>query len=327
MITSAAVSTGPSRPPGSGRPPSVTATPYKGMGVVKVPAKPPPIPPRARPTAQRGPDRYRARAAARRRAARSSAAVTQLVTLREIVARAIDFQAPQLVTIVGNQGTGKTRLINELITALRERQRSAAACSTAPPSATPTGKPVRFAAITSLLRARFELTPNPDEASKLRFTHEVRSVIGVGSGRRDAALPRRLRRARLPADAVPARGHREREAARRARAHRAAPVHRARRGARARSCSCSTICSGPTTRRSRWSTISRSALAGSPVVLLARGAARDARAQRGLGRGRGRSHAHRSAQPRARRRRADVPQPAVALRRHSRGHRRRPRSR
>jgi len=39
-----------------------------------------------------------------------------LVMLEEVVTRAIDFQAPQLVTVVGNQGTGKTRLINELIT-------------------------------------------------------------------------------------------------------------------------------------------------------------------------------------------------------------------
>jgi Cdc6-like AAA superfamily ATPase len=36
----------------------------------------------------------------------------QLATLEDIVTRAIDFQAPQLVTVVGNQGTGKTRLIN-----------------------------------------------------------------------------------------------------------------------------------------------------------------------------------------------------------------------
>ena len=46
-----------------------------------------------------------------------------LTSLREVVARAIDFQAPQLVTIVGNQGTGKTRLIDELITELREKRR------------------------------------------------------------------------------------------------------------------------------------------------------------------------------------------------------------
>ena len=44
-----------------------------------------------------------------------------LATLRDVVGRAVDFQAPQLVTIVGNQGTGKTRLINELISELRDQ--------------------------------------------------------------------------------------------------------------------------------------------------------------------------------------------------------------
>ncbi len=44
----------------------------------------------------------------------------ELATLREVIARAFDFQAPQLVTIVGNQGTGKTRLINELLGELKD---------------------------------------------------------------------------------------------------------------------------------------------------------------------------------------------------------------
>jgi tetratricopeptide (TPR) repeat protein len=142
------------------------------MGVVKALTKPPPIPAAARarvvrldtePEANRTP---------------KSGLVgrqDQLVMLREIVARAIDFQAPQLVTIVGNQGTGKTRLISELVTGLREQQ----ACRVFQGNAErdPSGKHVRYAAIASLLRTRFELTPNPDEASKLRFSHEVRSVM------------------------------------------------------------------------------------------------------------------------------------------------------
>ena len=33
-------------------------------------------------------------------------------------------------------------------------------------------------AIGSLLRDRFELTPNPDEASRLRFAHEIKTVMG-----------------------------------------------------------------------------------------------------------------------------------------------------
>ena len=104
-----------------------------------------------------------------------------LATLREVVTRAIDFQAPQLVTIVGNQGTGKTRLINELITELGQKP-------SVPTGKKPrvfhgvaerdaSGKPVRFAAISTLLRDRFELTPNPDDTSKMRFAHEIKSVM------------------------------------------------------------------------------------------------------------------------------------------------------
>ncbi len=101
----------------------------------------------------------------------------QLATLSDVVARAIDFQAPQLVTVVGNQGTGKTRLINELTPLLANRD---------PPCRVfhgvaerdAEGKPVRHAALTSLLRDRFELLPVPDETSRLRFAHEVRTVMG-----------------------------------------------------------------------------------------------------------------------------------------------------
>src|SRR5262249_31051085 len=40
------------------------------------------------------------------------------------------------------------------------------------------GSRVRHAALSSLLRDRFELLPVPDEASRLRFAHEVRTVMG-----------------------------------------------------------------------------------------------------------------------------------------------------
>src|SRR5258706_1405818 len=157
MIGWLQVSEGPTRPPGSGRPPSVAATPYKGMGVIK--AIPPPIPAAARlrpiridtePEVNRTPRSLLVGRA------------DELVALREIVDRAIDFQAPQLVTLVGNQGTGKTRLLSELIGRLREENRCRVFQGAAERDAN--GKLTRFAAITSMLRARFELTPNPDEA-------------------------------------------------------------------------------------------------------------------------------------------------------------------
>ncbi|MDX2087299.1 MAG: tetratricopeptide repeat protein [Kofleriaceae bacterium] len=105
---------------------------------------------------------------------------SQLATLVEVVGRAIEFQAPQLVTLVGNQGTGKSRLIKELIAALQTSRREARVFNGAA-ERTAAGQPVRYAALASLLRARFELTPNPssaDEVSKLRFAHEIKTVMG-----------------------------------------------------------------------------------------------------------------------------------------------------
>ncbi len=100
-----------------------------------------------------------------------------LTTLRDVVARAVDFQAPQLVTIIGNQGTGKTRLINELINELRDKRQVRVYPGSAERDAS--GRPLRLAAIASLLRGRFELTPNPDETSRLRFSHEVKAVMNA----------------------------------------------------------------------------------------------------------------------------------------------------
>ncbi|HUJ57357.1 MAG TPA: AAA family ATPase, partial [Kofleriaceae bacterium] len=100
-----------------------------------------------------------------------------LATLREVVARAVDFQAPQLVTIVGNQGTGKTRLINELIAELAQQRDRKARVFHGAAERDASGRLVRHAAIATLLRDRFELTPSPDDASKLRFQHEIRTVM------------------------------------------------------------------------------------------------------------------------------------------------------
>lgn len=102
----------------------------------------------------------------------------QLATLHDVVARAIDFQAPQLVTVVGNQGTGKSRLIKELIAGLAASSERRCRVYHGTAERTTEGAPVRFAAVASLLRDRFELTPHPDDASRLRFAHEVRTVMG-----------------------------------------------------------------------------------------------------------------------------------------------------
>jgi len=99
-----------------------------------------------------------------------------LAQLREIVAKATEFQAPQLVTLIGNQGTGKSRLVAELASALPK-----------PPAVRlirgralrdGAGGLVKHAAIASLLRDRFELTPDVDEVARLRFLHELKTVMG-----------------------------------------------------------------------------------------------------------------------------------------------------
>jgi predicted ATPase len=98
-----------------------------------------------------------------------------LATLVEIAARAVDFQAPQLVSIVGNQGTGKSRLIAEAVAALGSKFRVFYGRAE-PPSDGGSG---RLSAISSLLRDRFHLLPNPDDTSRLRFAHEVRTTFGA----------------------------------------------------------------------------------------------------------------------------------------------------
>jgi tetratricopeptide (TPR) repeat protein len=97
---------------------------------------------------------------------------SQLAVLRDVVARAVDFQAPQLVTVVGNQGTGKSRLVAELVAAI------------APPTRVFHGRArqggERYGALASLLRSRFGL-PAVDAdpgASAARMAETVHAVIG-----------------------------------------------------------------------------------------------------------------------------------------------------
>ncbi len=101
-----------------------------------------------------------------------------LATLEDVIARAIDFQAPQLVTVVGNQGTGKSRLINELISKVTANPARPCRVFHGIAERDVHGKPIRLAALVSLLRDRFELTPHPDDVAKLRFAHEIRTVMG-----------------------------------------------------------------------------------------------------------------------------------------------------
>jgi tetratricopeptide (TPR) repeat protein len=95
----------------------------------------------------------------------------QLNVLRDVVKRAVEFQAPQLVTVVGNQGTGKSRLIAELVATLK------------PPIRVFTGRArqggERLSAIASFVRDRFGLAAGDGgDAQKDRFASDIRAVMG-----------------------------------------------------------------------------------------------------------------------------------------------------
>jgi tetratricopeptide (TPR) repeat protein len=70
---------------------------------------------------------------------------TELATLRSVYERAVSYHAPQLVTVVGHQGTGKSRLVGELAASLPAAARVFRGRAEAG---------ARYAAIASLLRDR-----------------------------------------------------------------------------------------------------------------------------------------------------------------------------
>jgi tetratricopeptide (TPR) repeat protein len=96
----------------------------------------------------------------------------ELGEMAEVLARALEFHSPQLVTVIGNQGTGKSRLIAELI----ERHAR-------PPIRVFRGGAVangpRYAVFQRLLRDRFAIEDNEEpERSMSRFTAECERVFG-----------------------------------------------------------------------------------------------------------------------------------------------------
>ena len=96
----------------------------------------------------------------------------ELGEMAEAVTRALDFQAPQLITVVGNQGTGKSRLIAELL-----ERHVGAPSRVFRGSAVPGGK--RYGVLEQLLRDRFGLAEGePPESAMARFTAEVERVFG-----------------------------------------------------------------------------------------------------------------------------------------------------
>ena len=96
--------------------------------------------------------------------------------IQELCNQAIEFQAPQLITIVGNQGTGKTRLVAEVVKELRRNETPMRVFRGA---ASPDGGKLHV--IISLIRDRFGVTPKDrnDAAARVRFSREVAQVFAA----------------------------------------------------------------------------------------------------------------------------------------------------
>ncbi len=92
--------------------------------------------------------------------------------MREALSHAVDFQAPQLVTIIGHQGTGKSRLTEELVAYASSQ--SVRVCRGAVKK---DGE--KYEALATYLRDRFGMRPgDPAEKQRMQFKTEVSRVFG-----------------------------------------------------------------------------------------------------------------------------------------------------
>ncbi|HEX8952222.1 MAG TPA: AAA family ATPase, partial [Polyangia bacterium] len=110
----------------------------------------------------------------------------ELQQLDAIFARAVEYQAPQLVTVVGTQGTGKTRLVAEWLARLLARQPAGTAGRPRVYRGRAVAGAGSFALISRILRDRFGIHESDDEA---RRHEKVRTqLIGVFADRRMAEV-------------------------------------------------------------------------------------------------------------------------------------------
>jgi tetratricopeptide (TPR) repeat protein len=94
----------------------------------------------------------------------------ELGVLRSLLQRATAYQAPQFVTVLGNQGVGKSRLLSELMTTAGEGTRVFHGTATGPTS--------RYSAIVRLLRDRFGIAEGTDDdAAHQRLRDAVQEVF------------------------------------------------------------------------------------------------------------------------------------------------------
>ncbi|HKA89566.1 MAG TPA: tetratricopeptide repeat protein [Haliangiales bacterium] len=95
----------------------------------------------------------------------------ELKTLAALLDRARSYHAPQVVVLVGNQGTGKTRLAHEFVAAVTEPTRVFEGSATSPGA--------RYSAILRVLRARIGIAENDDsEEARARFRDVVQVAFG-----------------------------------------------------------------------------------------------------------------------------------------------------
>lgn len=99
---------------------------------------------------------------------------TELARIDAALAKALAHEEPQLVTILGGAGVGKTRLVDEALARIKPRERRVRAYRAAARQGGPS-----FGVVQRLLRARFSLseTSEPEMAREL-LRSEVTSVMG-----------------------------------------------------------------------------------------------------------------------------------------------------
>jgi tetratricopeptide (TPR) repeat protein len=103
----------------------------------------------------------------------------ELELLDAVLGRAIEYRAPQLVTVLGTQGVGKTRLVFEWLTRLAQRHPA----GTAGRPRIYRGRALKgagsYALVSRLLRDRFGLADGDDEARKLeKVRTQLTDVFG-----------------------------------------------------------------------------------------------------------------------------------------------------
>jgi tetratricopeptide (TPR) repeat protein len=96
---------------------------------------------------------------------------TELETLRGALLRAVEYQAPQVVTVLGNQGTGKSRLVSDWTGSIIAPVRvfRGRAIKDGP----------RYGAISRLLRHRFDISEGDEsDLARDKFHHIIQDVFG-----------------------------------------------------------------------------------------------------------------------------------------------------